>query len=44
MTSKDVAIVWVGERGVTVKGTCAYEQQPGNDLGHVVGVFQSETL
>ena len=31
---RNVEIVWVGSRGVTVKGVHAFEQPAGTDLGH----------
>ena len=44
MVAKDVAIVWAGGRGVTVKGVFAFEQPAGNDLGQFVGMFKDESL
>ena len=35
----NVDIVWVGSRGVTVKGVYAYEQPAGTDLGHFCGDY-----
>ena len=36
----DVKPVWVGSRGVTVRGVYAYEQPSGHDLGRFVGDYE----